>query len=139
MSHFCFDSWFAPDLRRLPSSARRAPSLLAFFLLPPHCLAGRRLGLAARPHPQKLCGSCGGMPQRTVMGKRKRQTATGCNYCRRAAVAKLREVGGSSAGAEGCSVSVHINGVDAGDAHLQQQIFSFQKEFFLYFIFLPFW
>lgn len=70
------------------------------------------------------------MPQRTVMGKRKRQTATGCNYCRRGAAAKLREAGGSSAGAEGCSVSVHINGVDAGDAHLQQQIFSFQKEFF---------
>lgn len=86
-----------------------------FFHFPRHCLTGGRLGSAARPHPRKLGGSCGGAPRRTVMRKRKCETPTVCNYRCRAAAARLgeRERDGSSAGAEGRSVTASSLGLQA--------------------------
>lgn len=52
------------------------------------------IGLASKPHLDKLCGTCGGMPHCTVIWERKcktHETWKGCNYCLRAVV-RLRKV-----------------------------------------------
>lgn len=49
----------------------------------------RIIGLASKPHLDKLCGTCGGMLHCTVIRKRKcktHETWKGCNYCLRAVV-----------------------------------------------------